>query len=159
MPAVYGRRIEVGAPLLRLGVEFVQVVDRFELQLRLELALDDVPGVLDRARNPRRAWRVHDDLDAQGAAEVLRHRRDVGRTRVHHQDAWHAVEHVGSTTLLHGLDQHRAEVLATLGAHHIANVDPAGVVIGDLVGPHTVSGHAIQVRWLVLVELLAIHHL
>ncbi|MNF84195.1 hypothetical protein D3C84_665450 [compost metagenome] len=62
---VDGGGIEVAAPLTGLGIQFGQVGNRLEPQAGLELALDDVPGVLYLASDAGSTRCVNDDLDPQ----------------------------------------------------------------------------------------------
>ena len=64
------RGVEPRAPGLGGSVQFVQIGDRLEAQSRLELALDEVPGVLHLASHPRGTGLVNDDADAQRTAKV-----------------------------------------------------------------------------------------
>ncbi|MNR57686.1 hypothetical protein D3C85_1785180 [compost metagenome] len=55
----------MAAPLTGLGIQFGQVGNRLEPQAGLELALDDVPGVLYLASDAGSTRCVNDDLDPQ----------------------------------------------------------------------------------------------
>ncbi|MCY1378782.1 hypothetical protein D9M69_664450 [compost metagenome] len=62
---VDGGGIEVAAPLAGLGIQLGQVGNGLEPQAGLELALDDVPGVLHLAGDAGSTRCVNDDLDSQ----------------------------------------------------------------------------------------------
>ena len=159
MAAVNSRGVKVAAPFHRQRVQLFQAVNRLELETRLQLAFDNVTRLFHLPGGAGVMRFVRYQVDAQRTAHIFCHASGVRRAGVEVEYFRHAVQHVSATTLLHGVDKNRTEVLTGFRAHHVLNVNPAAGMVGNLVTPHAVTGDACDVGRLVLVELRAVHHL
>ena len=105
------------------------------------------------------AYLVNDQIDGHGTAQVAKDAAGHGCARVSHQHPGHAMEWVCFMTLLHGVDQHVAEIFGRLGAQDVLQVQRAAGMVSDHVTPQTLTLDLFQVGRFAIIENSLVHHL